>query len=904
MNRHVNAICGRLSLRPPQRTSLEILHRITEIAPPGKGADTAALLAAIQSEFATVTDFEREFASLCFALATGVGKTRLMGAFISYLYLEHRIGNFFVLAPNLTIYNKLIADFTPNTPKYVFKGIAEFAVHLPTVVTGDTYEGGVGVREAYRKQYAMFPELDGVHINIFNISKINSEVRGGKSPRIKRLSEYIGESYFDYLAGLPDLVLLMDESHRYRASAGIRAINELKPILGLELTATPFVESGRGAIPFKNVIYDYPLSRAMADGFVKEPAVVTRKNFNPAGMSVEEIERLKLEDGLRLHESAKVELETYARESGNPIVKPFLLVIARDTTHAAQLLQLIQSDTFFEGRYKDKAIQVDSSQTGKAEEEMIERLLKVEQPDEPTEIVIHVNMLKEGWDVTNLYTIVPLRAANARILIEQSIGRGLRLPYGKRTGVMAVDRLNIVAHDKFQEIIDEANRPDSAIRLQAVLLDDTDLDRQKATLVSRPNLEEKLGIKPAQLTSNTRLTGQNEPPVFTTPAEQKVAQMAWEEIRKLTNQPQRLPSVTHLNDPEIQAAIVAAVEKRQPSPEQMALEGFTEKPDIVAVVAKTSELVTQQTIDIPRILVVPEGVMKTGFKSFTLDLKALNYPAVSEELWVQHLRTNQLEVLALARCGTEEERLEDYVVSGLIDFDDISYDDHADLLYDLAEQVVRHLQSYLSEEETAKILRYHQREIARFVHAQMQANYWEEAVGYEVKVSKGFTELKESAYSYSIAEPPADYRISPEDKSNMARYLFGGFERCLYPVQKFDSEAERKLAAILERDAIKWFKPARGQFQIYYRQGADYLEYQPDFVAETADAVFMLEPKASNQMEDPVVLIKKEAAVQWCANATRHAQSYGCKPWKYVLIPHNEIAANITLDALAARFST
>ena len=63
--------------------------------------------------------------------------------------------------------------------------------------------------------------------------------------RIKRLSEYIGESYFDYLAALKDLVLIMDESHRYRASAGVRAINELKPILGLELTATPFVESSR-----------------------------------------------------------------------------------------------------------------------------------------------------------------------------------------------------------------------------------------------------------------------------------------------------------------------------------------------------------------------------------------------------------------------------------------------------------------------------------------------------------------------------------------------------------------------------------------------------------------------------------------------------------------------------------
>ena len=83
-------------------------------------------------------------------------------------------------------------------------------------------------------------------------------------------------------------------------------------------------------------------------------------------------------------------------------------------------------------------------------------------------------------------------------------------------------------------------------------------------------------------------------------------------------------------------------------------------------------------------------------------------------------------------------------------------------------------------------------------------------------------------------EPLADYRVSPSDKSNMAKYLFGGFKRCLYPVQKFQSDAERKLAVILDREAEKWFKPAKGQFQIFYRQGADHLEYQPDFVAETA----------------------------------------------------------------------
>jgi type III restriction enzyme len=892
MNRHVNAIAGRLSLRPPQRHSLEILDRITEIVPPQKGIDVEGALAAISNEFPTVTDFEREFPSLCFALATGVGKTRLMGAFISYLHLAHNINNFFVLAPNLTIYNKLIADFTPGTPKYVFKGIAEFATELPDVITGDTYESAIAVHRD------VLPGIQSrVRINIFNISKINSEVRGGKSPRIKRLSEYIGESYFDYLAQLPDLVLLMDESHRYRASAGVRAINELKPLMGLELTATPFVETSKGSVAFKNVILDYPLGRAMADGFVKEPAVVTRKNFNPAGMSPEEIERLKLEDGVRLHEQTKVLLETYARENSEPIVKPFLLVIARDTTHAGQLMQLIKQDDFFEGRYRDKVIQVDSSKTGAEEDEMVERLLKVEQTEEPTEIVIHVNMLKEGWDVTNLYTIVPLRAANARILIEQSIGRGLRLPYGKRTGVPAVDRLNIVAHDKFQEIINEANRADSPIRLQAIVMAPEELGQKTKTVVSQSTLANRLGIQPAQATSATEVANNNEPPAFANPEEQKIAQITYGIIQRMENDPQRLPCVSYLNKPEFQAEVTREV-KAQYRTAQLELEGVTQLPDIAAVVAKTTDLVIQQTIDIPRILVVPKGEVRSGFKLFTLELGTLNYPPPSEDLWIHYLRTGGTEVVGLGKGGIEEARLEDHVVSGLVDFDDVAYDSHADLLYDLAAQTVQHFRTYLSEEDTRKVLRLHQREIVRFIHAQMQKHYWEEAVGYEVVVSKGFTGLKPSAYASSATAPPLDFRQSPADKSNMAKYLFSGFQRCLYPVQKFQSEAERILAVILDREANRWFKPAKGQFQIFYKSGADHLEYQPDFVAETVDAIYMLEPKATNQMADADVLAKQEAAIKWCEQASAHAATCGGKPWKYVLIPHDQVAANMTIAGL------
>jgi len=276
----VKDLKARLSLRAPQAESLEKLDLAIQNAKElltKRGRDTEVneqTLAKLQTVFPTLADFERDFPSICFSLATGVGKTRLMGAFVAYLHLAYGINNFFVLAPNLTIYEKLITDFTPNTPKYVFANLAQFNFQSPMIITGDNYDS---------RDTATASLLGQIRINVFNISKINSEVRGGKEPRIKRMREVLGESYFNHLAGLDDLVLLMDESHRYRASAGIKAINELNPLMGLEVTATPFVETNRGPVAFKNVVMDYPLARAMEDGFVKEPAVVTQRNFNPKG---------------------------------------------------------------------------------------------------------------------------------------------------------------------------------------------------------------------------------------------------------------------------------------------------------------------------------------------------------------------------------------------------------------------------------------------------------------------------------------------------------------------------------------------------------------------------------------------------------------------------------------------
>ncbi|MEO7068491.1 MAG: DEAD/DEAH box helicase family protein [Rhodanobacter sp.] len=874
-------VTGRLSLRSPQAESLARLAQALVAAPDmlAHERELDTVLATLRAEFATLADFEREFPSLCFALATGVGKTRLMGAFVAYLHLAYGINNFFVLAPNLTIYNKLIADFTPNTPKYVFKGIAEFAQQSPEIITGDNYE----------ERGSSLGLLSPVTINIFNISKINSEVRGGKEPRIKRMREVLGDSYFNYLAGLDDLVLLMDESHRYRASAGVRAINELRPLFGLELTATPFVESSCGPVPFKNVVMDYPLARAMEDGFVKEPAAVTQRNFDVRAHTHEEIEKIKLEDGVRLHEATKVELLTYARENDVPLVKPFMLVIARDTTHASQLLALLESSDFFAGRYAGKVIQVDSSKSGKDEEEMITRLLAVESVDEPTEIVIHVNMLKEGWDVTNLYTIVPLRAANARTLIEQSIGRGLRLPYGKRTGVAAVDRLNIVAHDKFQEIIDEANRGDSPIRLKQLILDPPSADERKASVQVSAGVDERLGLVEPVM-QPTPVVGGNPAvlaqPVFITEPERRVARMVKDVIGTYEVRSAEVPTSGALMKPEVQREIAAQVAARmQPMqssllPEQMI--------DVADVVAKTTQMLIERTIDIPRIAVVPKGEVSTGFNPFILDVAQLHLQPSEREIVIQNLRTNAQETMEAER-GFHELRLEDYIVHALVDYDDIDYLAHADLLYDLAGQMVQHLLTYLSEAEARSVLDSNRKLIAREIHAQMLANFWTRATSYEVQVSRGFTSLRSCNYTVAADQVVRHYRDTPTDLGRIKQMLFGGFARCLYPLQKFDSDTERRFAVILERDALKWFKPAKHQFQIYYKLGIDQPEYVPDFVAEMKDAVFMIETKARGDMDSTEVLAKAEAATRWCQHATEYATQVGRKPWRYLLIPHDDV---------------
>ena len=513
--------------------------------------------------------------------------------------------------------------------------------------------------------------------------------------------------------------------------------------------------------------------------------------------------------------------------------------------------------------------------------------------------IVPVSSLKEGWDVNNLYTIIPLRAANARILIEQSIGRGLRLPYGVRTGVTAVDRLNIVAHDRFQEIVDEANRPDSAVRLTQVILDPaTDLQPTK-TVIAQPSIVAKMSATPTATPLGGNAPGTVTEPLFKTDQERQIAEIAV----KVIQQHETLPQVSYLQKPDVQAAIIKEVTATYIPPVQTELPGIIEKPDIAALVAKATKLVIDQTIDIPRIVVIPTGDVTSGFTAFTLDCSSVRLQPVSRELLIQHLRTAKQEFLENINSQSKELRPENYLLRALIDFDDISYDDNADLLYDLSGQLVKHLRSYLSEEDTVNVLQYHQQQLAALIHSQMQLpeHRWEKATGYKATVSKGFTQLKPNAHTTNMTEDTRPFRTTLSDPTNIKRYVFGGFTKCLYDIQKFDVDTERRFAVILEDDSdvLKWFKPVRNQFQIYYNKDA---AYEPDFVVETKKQLFLCEPKRADQLQNPEVIAKKIAASEWCKHATEHAQQYGGKTWSYLLIPHDAITGNMTLEGLASRF--
>jgi type III restriction enzyme len=268
------------------------------------------------------------------------------------------------------------------------------------------------------------------------------------------------------------------------------------------------------------------------------------------------------------------------------------------------------------------------------------------------------------------------------------------------------------------------------------------------------------------------------------------------------------------------------------------------------------------------------------------------------------LRTQVRVYLARTLDDPREARPEDYLVRYLIERNEIDYDAHAALLYKLAGQILARVRSYLADEtEVENALLRHGRQLADFIFAQMMAHYRETPMGeddYEVTVTRGFTLLQAQPMNVPHGQRVRDFKQVVAPLSETRKHIFGGFKKCCYPLQKFDTDPERRLALIIDVGAEKWLKPGRNQFRIDYRSGE---AYEPDFVVETAARMLIVEVKARNELADPTVKAKAAAATKWCRTATAFAQGGAGKPWVYALIPDDQIIGSATLDGLVAKFA-
>lgn len=876
-------ISGVMSLRKPQKKSLEILHEILSNVNLKKGMNQKVALGAVHALCPTCTDFEREFMSLTFALATGVGKTRLMGAFITYLYTQHGIRNFFVVAPGTTIYDKLQRDLgDPNSSKYVFKGLSCF-VNAPQIITGDDYRS---------KPLPTFQSE--VRIFVFNISKFDKE-----NANMKKINEYYGDSFFETLAQLPDLVLLMDESHHYHGAKGEQALNDLKPLLGLELTATPLMAAKKkngNQEPFKNVVYEYPLSRAIADGYTRTPFAVTRSDVDFYNFGDEQIDKLMLQDGILCHERIRQKLQVYAKNNGRPVVKPFVLVVCKDTAHAKWVEEYIKSDAFCNGAYRSKVVVVHSKQGSAESEANTKLLLEVEKPDNPVEIVIHVDKLKEGWDVNNLYTIIPLRTAASKILREQMVGRGLRLPYGERTGDPDVDSVMLTAHDKFREILEEAQKGDSIFKAGDVIK----VEEIEPEEVIEPQLALDLEEEPDEVLNSVYETIGIERSEQTDAAIHAIQKTVENEVYR-TIQTTQSHTITPTTTKEIAEKAVSTV---------------TEKPDLaqafhensIPLILRWAEERTEKThraaiakfIPIPQIRITDAGAEEYVFMDFDIDLTSFTHEPLTNEMLIQNL---------------EDQSDQQRIHAGVIDFDgyepkrvilgelrkkpEIDYNKCKEMLFKLITQVIGHYECAFGTNGMQNIVMMNKRDIAEKIYTQMMQHFYCEngLLQEEVIGTRNYNLRPNFTFKSSVPLYGGGFT------GDIRTVLFTDIKKGVFSEVKLDSEeGELSFARIVERDedVLNWLRPSPKEFNITYNHGKN---YEPDFVVETDDTIYLVEVKAEKDLNNPDVIAKKKRGILYCETVTHWSEANGYKPWRYLFIPANQIFPNSTFKMIVKKFT-
>ncbi len=302
-----------------------------------------------------------------------------------------------------------------------------------------------------------------------------------------------------FLAGLPDLLVFNDEAHHihelkkegetteveWQRSLSRIAGGKRRRFVQVDFSATPYNDVGGGKkrrkLYFPHIVVDFDLKAAMRLGLVKSLVLDKRRELGAlplefkagrdadGNVSLTEGQRVMLRAGLA--KLRKLEAD-FARL--DPVRKPKMLVVCEDTTVSPCVARFLLD----EGLHEDDVLTVDSGKKAELGDKdwqpLRQKLFDVDRHAQPR-VIVSVLMLREGFDVNNICVIVPLRSSQAPILLEQTIGRGLRLMWrdaeyldikrenrerinrGEEPGSL-VDILSIVEHPAFEAFYDELMR--------------------------------------------------------------------------------------------------------------------------------------------------------------------------------------------------------------------------------------------------------------------------------------------------------------------------------------------------------------------------------------------------------------------------------------------------------------
>lgn len=364
-----------------------------------------------------------EFREVVCDLATGVGKTYLASALVDYL-AGQGVRNILVVTPGKTIQDKTIANFTPGSVKFV-----PGAEYRPLLITAENFARGQ-VGDALHQPGVL-------KLFIFNVQQLIRPA-ANMSRRVRETDEFIGGDLYSHLQAAGDLVVIADEHHVYRSRARVfsAAVRELRPRALVGLTATP------DPADEDKVIYRYSLAEAIADGLVKVPVIVYRTDGHRDIAT-------QLADACHLRQVKAAAYSTWAQGTGLEPVNPVLFVVCQTVDDARETANLLAGESYI----GDPAAVLEV--TSQSSDEALTALARVEEPGSPIRAVVSVDKLKEGWDVKNIGVIVALRTLASQALTEQILGRGLRLPYGRRVGVPMIDQVDLVAHDSYRTLLEQ-----------------------------------------------------------------------------------------------------------------------------------------------------------------------------------------------------------------------------------------------------------------------------------------------------------------------------------------------------------------------------------------------------------------------------------------------------------------